>query len=298
MKIYDCTTFYDENFILDLRFNVLDKYVDKFVITESAYSHSGNKKKFNFDISKFKKFEKKIIYIKIDNEPQNILYSIKNGIKTEDEKNIRQNSINRISYQRNMLYKGLIDAKDDDLILYSDNDEIPNLENFNKYNFKNEIFHFNQKLFYYKLNLFCNRYEWFGTKGCKKKNLINFDWLRNIKPKKYSFYRLDTFFSKTKNRNTVIINDGGWHFTQLKIPSKIYEKFNNDEEHYQYKKAGIKLSDIEDYVKRKVIIYDHKAKSSDFKFDKEFKLITVGIDEMPIYVKKNQALYKDWLVYE
>ena len=295
MKIFDCITFYDENFILDLRFNILDKFVDRFVITESAYSHSGIKKKFNFDFSKFEKFKEKIIYIKIEEEPTDLIYKIVDGKKIEEEKDARSNSIKRIKYQRNKIIDGLNEADDDDLIFYSDNDEIPNLDNFDKSKVNNEIIIFKQKLFYYKFNLFCDRYQWFGTKGCKKKNLINFDWLRNTKAKKYPFYRIDTFFSKTKFINIRIVNDGGWHFTQLKTPAQIFDKFNNDEEHYQYKEAGIKLSHIEDYVKRKVIIYNHKAKSSDFKLGEEFKLITLDINQMPIYIQKNKAKYKDWL---
>ena len=50
MKIYDCFQFLDEEMLLDLRLNIMDKYVDKFVITEAKYSHSGEKKKLNFDL--------------------------------------------------------------------------------------------------------------------------------------------------------------------------------------------------------------------------------------------------------
>ena len=63
MKIFDCTLFYDENLILDLRLNILNNYVDKFVISESRYTHSGKKKKLNFDINNFSKFKEKIIYL-------------------------------------------------------------------------------------------------------------------------------------------------------------------------------------------------------------------------------------------
>ena len=59
MKIFDCTTFYNENLMLEVRFNILDQYVDKFVVAEAKYSHSGEKKKLNFDIKKFSKFKKK-----------------------------------------------------------------------------------------------------------------------------------------------------------------------------------------------------------------------------------------------
>ncbi len=62
MKIYDCTTFYSEHMMMDVRFNILDKHVHKFVVIESLFSHSGAKKKLNFDINNYPKFKDKIIY--------------------------------------------------------------------------------------------------------------------------------------------------------------------------------------------------------------------------------------------
>ena len=53
MKIYDCFMFFDEEMLLDLRLNIMDKYIDKFVITEATYTHSGQPKKLIFDINKF-----------------------------------------------------------------------------------------------------------------------------------------------------------------------------------------------------------------------------------------------------
>ena len=296
MRIFDCTTFYDENFILNVRFNILDQFVDKFVICESAYSHSGKKKKFNFDISKFEKFKHKIIYLKIDHEPKNLVYKSTNNENTkENTKDVRINAIKRIAYQRNFLKEGIVDASNNDLIFYSDNDEIPRLNDANLDKIQNKLIFFKQKLFYYKFNLFCDRYDWHGTKGCKKKDLIDFEWLRNIKTKKYNFYRLDTIFSKTKYTDVKIINDGGWHFSQLKKIDDIYSKLTNSEDHQEFKDTGKKISDIEDLVNRKVILYDHKAKSSDFKFGKEFKLETIGLDEMPDYIKKNKDQFREWI---
>ena len=296
MRIFDCTTFYDENFILDVRFNILDQFVDKFVICESAYSHSGKKKKFNFDISKFEKFKHKIIYLKIDHEPKNLIYkSSNNEDAKENTKDVRINAIKRIAYQRNFLKEGIVDASNNDLIFYSDNDEIPKLNDANLDKIQNKLIFFKQKLFYYKFNLFCDRYDWYGTKGCKKKDLIDFEWLRNTKTKKYNFYRLDTIFSKTKYTDVKIINDGGWHFSQLKKIDDIYSKLTNSEDHQEFKDTGKKISDIEDLVNRKVILYDHKAKSSDFKFGKEFKLETIGLQEMPYYIKKNKDQFREWI---
>ena len=296
MRIFDCTTFYDENFILDVRFNILDPFVDKFVICESAFSHSGKKKKFNFDISKFEKFKHKIIYLKIDHEPNNLIYNLSNnkGI-IEDKANARINAIKRIAYQRNFLKEGISDASKNDLIFYSDNDEIPKLNDANLSTTTNKLIFFKQKLFYYKFNLFCDRYDWYGSKACKKKDLIDFEWLRNTKTKKYNFFRLDTFFSKTKYMDVKIINDGGWHFSQLKKIDDIYAKLTNSEDHQEFKEAGKKISDIEDLVKRKVILYDHKAKSSQFKFGQEFKLETISLENMPKYIQNNKEQFKDWL---
>ena len=299
MRIFDCTTFYDENFILDVRFNVLDPFVDKFVICESAFSHSGRKKKFNFNIANFEKFKHKIIYLKIDHEPKNLIYQTSDNENiNEDSSFARINAINRIAYQRNFLKEGIVDASENDLIFYSDNDEIPKLDDANLNTINNKLIFFKQKLFYYKFNLLCDRYEWFGTKACKKKDLINFEWLRNTKTKKYNFLRFDTFFSKTKYTDVKIINDGGWHFSQLKKIDDIYSKLTNSEDHQEFKETGKSMSDIEDLVKRKVILYDHKAKSSEFKFGTEFKLQTVGLANMPKYIQKNKEQFKEWIDVE
>ena len=294
MKIFDCTTYYNENLMLEVRFNILNKYIDKFVIVEAKYSHSGEKKKLNFNINTFAEFKKKIIYLTIDNEPENIVYQKKNNTFFENETDKRTNSIKRINYQRDRLIDGLADAEDNDYILYSDDDEIPNLENFNFKKNKNKILIFKQKLFYYKFNLFFDRISWFGTKGCKKKDLLSLSWLRDVKSKRYSIYRLDTIFSKIKYMNIKIIENGGWHFSQLKTPKDIEIKLLNGEQHAEFKQSGKNLEYITDLVKRKSIDYDHKAKSKDYKYSNKFKLKTVSIDNMPLYLKKNIHKYSEW----
>ena len=77
MRIFDCTTYFNEDLMLEVRFNILNKYVDKFVVVESRYSHSGEKKKLNFDIDRFPEFRKKIIYKIVDEEPKDIIYKKK-----------------------------------------------------------------------------------------------------------------------------------------------------------------------------------------------------------------------------
>ena len=73
MKIFDCTTFYNEKMMMDVRFNILNEYVSKFIVVESLYSHSGEKKKLNFEINDYPKFKEKIRYIVIEEEPEGIL---------------------------------------------------------------------------------------------------------------------------------------------------------------------------------------------------------------------------------
>ena len=196
MKIFDCTLFYDEDMILEIRLNMLNKYVDKFVISESKYTHSGEKKKLNFDINKFPEFKKKIIYVPIEDESDGLIYEKEDNGFSEKPVNRRVNSVKRIAYQRNKLMEGLSEANDNDFIFYSDNDEMPNFANFDFEANKDKIVMFKQKLFYYKFNLFCDLVDWYGTKGCKKKNLISFEWLRQIKPKNIHLLDLIQFFQK------------------------------------------------------------------------------------------------------
>ena len=220
MKIYDCTTFYSEHMMLDVRFNILDEHVHKFVVVESLYSHSGEKKNLNFDINNYPKFKDKIIYLVIDHEPRDLIEV--NSNTTQQQKRI--NSLKRIELSYDYMKNAIDSALDDDLIILSDNDEIPNLrsEQFKKDN--NKILIFEQLFFYYKFNLLYDRMSWFGSKACKKKYLKSFSWLRNQKNKKYPFWRVDTYFSKLKNMNLEIINDGGWHFTNIKSPIDLLTK--------------------------------------------------------------------------
>tara|TARA_Y100000590_G_scaffold391181_1_gene467602 strand:+ start:1475 stop:1981 length:507 start_codon:yes stop_codon:yes gene_type:complete len=166
MKIFDCTTYYSEDLMLDVRFNVLNENVHKFIIVESTYSHSGERKKLNFDINNFKKFKDKIIYLVIENEPE--------GIQSSNQKKIsssvkRMNSIKRIEQSYNFMSKGITQADDNDLIIISDNDEIPNLRSDQFKKNKKDIIIFKQLFFYYKFNLYYDLIPWYGSKACKKK---------------------------------------------------------------------------------------------------------------------------------
>ena len=208
--------YYDEDLLLDIRLNSLEKFVKKFVITEATYTHNGENKKLNFDINKFNKFKDKIIYIVVDKQPSNILELKNEDTKEKTGEKLILNGMARDYFQRENLAKGLEDAKDEDLILISDLDEIPNLENLNFKNIKNNIIIFEQKIFYYKLNLLYDNFLWQGTRAIKNKNFLSPQWLRNIKSKKYPMWRIYTNFLKKKYSDLMLVKNGGWHFTCLK----------------------------------------------------------------------------------
>ena len=139
MNIYDCFMYFDEDLLLDIRLNYLNKFVKKFVITEANYTHNGNKKKLNFDVNKFRKFKDKIIYIVVDKEPKNIIKLSRGENEEKRGEKLILNGMARDYYQRECIQKGLNQALEDDIILISDLDEIPNLNNFDFTQIKNKI---------------------------------------------------------------------------------------------------------------------------------------------------------------
>ena len=160
--------FFDEEMLLDIRLNTLDKFVDKFVIVESLYTHSGNEKKLIFDINKYSKFKSKINYIITKDIPSGIEQISKDDSLVDITNKEIMNALRRENFQRNEINKGLINTNDNDWIIISDLDEIPNLHNINFKSIKEKIIFFKQKVFYYKLNLELKTLRWIGSKACKK----------------------------------------------------------------------------------------------------------------------------------
>ena len=292
MRIFDCTTFYSEHLMMDIRFNILNEFVEKFIVCESTYSHSGKKKNLNFDINNYPKFKDKISYIVIDEEPQNIIGD-KNGLAKPFEK--RSDSLKRIELSYDYMIKALSNVNENDLIILSDNDEIPNLNSKQFKNSKKDILIFKQLFFYYKFNLLYDLIPWYGSKAAKKKKLLSMSRLRNLKNKKYPFWRIDTLFTELKKINLKIIDNGGWHFTNLKTPNEIYEKFKNFGHHNEFEASGITIEKIKEKISNKEIFYDHFAdKSSSFKWDSNYKLKKADKNLLPIYLNDNRENLKDW----
>jgi|TARA_B110000046_G_C12934957_1_gene373161 beta-1,4-mannosyl-glycoprotein beta-1,4-N-acetylglucosaminyltransferase len=287
--------YFDEEQILELRLNVLDEKVDFFVIVESIYNHRGDKRDLLFNKNKFLKFSKKIIYLVSEEIPKNVEPINENEDKKEKDRKYIMNAIYRENAQRNLISKGIKNANKDDLIMISDVDEIPKLESLDLKSIKNEIFIFKQHMFHYKYNLVLPNFKWTGTKAIKKKNLISPQWLRNIKDKKYPYYRIDIIFSKKKYTNLKIIDDGGWHFTNIKTPKMIRHKFKSYLHHFEFDQTNLVESDIENFIKKKQAIYNLKVDKRGNKVGNGETLDNFDIKKLPIYIQYNLEKYKDWI---
>ena len=295
MKIYDCFMFFDEEMLLDLRLNIMDKYVDKFVITEATYMHNGKKKELIFDINKFSKFKDKIIYIIVDTPPPDLL-----NINDSDDidlvgNKLTLNGYKRDNYQREMAKKVLNNVESDDWIIINDIDEIPNLENFDFRKIKNKLVIFKQQMFFYKFNLLYPSTPWFGSKATQKKNFISPQWLRNVRQKKYPFWRLDILFSRKKYNDIFFVNNGGWHFTNIKSAKDIEKKFLSYTHHHEFEESGLNINDLKKKIENKKVIYDHGADSRAYKWNSDTILKKTELSIMPEYLRKNKEKYSKWL---
>jgi len=288
--------FSDEKMLLDIRLNVLNDYVDQFVIIESKYKHNGDIKNKNFDINQYSKFKNKIKYIYLDEEPEGLVSISAEDDEDKKNKSLLHNTYVRENYQRDVIAKGILDAGPEDFIIVGDIDEIPNLKNLDFENKKNHLIIFRQKMFYYKLNLYYKELVWTGTRACLKKNLKSPQWLRNIKNKKYPIWRIDTLFAKNKYSNIIFINDGGWHFTNMKSPEEIFSKLNSFLHNVDFKLSGLNLDDIKKMVSQKKIMYDHFADQRKVdRWNSPVVLKPADITILPEYIIKNRDKFKDWL---
>jgi beta-1,4-mannosyl-glycoprotein beta-1,4-N-acetylglucosaminyltransferase len=136
---------------------------------------------------------------------------------------------------------------------------------------------------------------WTGTKGCKKKDLLDPQWLRNVKDRKYPFFRLDTFFSKNKYQSIKYINDGGWHFTNLKTAEEIKLKLKSYLHHREFDVNPLTVSQINEIINNKRAIYNLNVDKSEAKWGSGDKLEKFEIKKLPIYIQKNLNNFKEWI---
>ena len=295
MRIFDCFMYFDEEIVLDTRLNYLDQYVDYFVIIESCFTHRGDKRDLKFDIKKFEKFKDKIIYRVYDEIPEKIQEVYENDDEGTKSYKYIMNALYRENGQRNYISEGIKTAKDEDIILVSDVDEIPNLSIIDIKKIKERIILFKQDMFYYKFNLKLPNMEWTGTKACRKKNFISAQWLRNIKDRKYPFFRIDALFSDKKFISVNIVNNGGWHFSNIKNAEEIELKLKSYLHHREFDLEPLDTKGIKKIMQNKQAIYDLRVDKTVNKIGSGDKLEKYNIEKLPEVIKLNLNKYKEWL---
>lgn len=230
--VYDCIPFFNELDILKLRLNILDPVVDKFIIEEATVTFSGEPKELCFEKNKalFKEFLPKIEYIVVDDSPMDVTTHL------------------RDKFQKNALVRGLMEASEEDVIILSDVDEIPNPDTLRKIiaEFdKDKIYHFAQRMFYCFLNMEevsgsllsitgefpgVERKMWLGTKVFGKKS-IPANGIIELRE------------APTTAPNAVRVADGGWHFGYMgsrqesdvskrigtKVVAAAHQEYNNQD---------------------------------------------------------------------
>ena len=287
--------FFDEEMLLELRLNTLDKFIDKFIIVESTYTHSGKEKKLIFNINKYPKFKEKIDYIVVRDLPQGIEQIGNDDGNLEITNKEIMNALRRENFQRNTIKQGLINANDNDWIIISDLDEIPDLSNINFNSINKKIIFFKQKVFYYKLNLELKTLRWIGSKACKKKYLKSPQWLRNVKVKIYPKWRLDIIFSEKRYNSVFFLENGGWHFSFVKKPEDIEKKLKSYLHHREYDLDPLGIENIKNLIKSKAVIYDHRVDQTQYKFGGGQKLEKIDIKFLPEYIFSQKEKYLEWL---
>ncbi len=276
--VYDCFQFFNELDMLKIRLHVLSPIVDKFVISEATETFSGMKKPLYYEENKalFREFEDKIIHVVVDDTPEGYTHD-------------------RDTFQKNAVGRGLAGCTDEDIIIFSDLDEIPNPEKAkdiiekirrNENGAKDKVFHLAQRLFYCYLNMeevsgnllaYCGEFEgverkkWLGSKVCSYKvaKTMPLGELRWPKCKEFG----------------VRIEDGGWHFgymggsKEADVKKRVAEKVRSAA-HQEYNNKAV-LSEVDD-----------KIKDGEDIFGREAVFVQVPIDEsFPEYVRTHQAEY-------
>tara|TARA_X000000950_G_scaffold32556_1_gene35062 strand:- start:471 stop:1298 length:828 start_codon:yes stop_codon:yes gene_type:complete len=275
MKIYDCITYCGEDLLLKIRLETLYDDVDRFVIVEANKYFDGEKKPKFFDIKKFEKYKSKIDFYFIEDLPAH------NGKNIDYE-----------YFIKNQIKRGLRNLAAEDIVLFSDVDEIPNLKNKKFKEFDSAVFLTN--MYYYKFNIHVYSglkwsNKWPGTKSCKFKFFKSAIKLRELRVKNIAWWRFDQKIKRC------VIKNGGWHFSFLmhskKIRSKL-KRFSHEIEHvkqgsnYNFKDI-ININNIESRISNLIDPYERK----------DIKLKKVQLDNsFPKYIIENVEQLSDYIV--
>jgi beta-1,4-mannosyl-glycoprotein beta-1,4-N-acetylglucosaminyltransferase len=284
--IYDCFTFFNELELLKIRLNVLNDYVDRFVLVESTWTHAGKNKELHFEKNKhlFKEFLPKIEHIVVNDRPKLI-----------------ENSWTYERFQRNAIQRGLINLKENDRIIVSDVDEIPSPIAIQKFEENKSIVIFKQKMFYYYLNCInsgknANSYNWCGSVMAPVHIFKTPQDLRDISImhlgletgnwKSKIVFLLNWIKDKRLRSNKIKLADnGGWHFSYLGGTKRIIEKLEAFA-HQEY--------NLEKY-KNPIAIEQAISEGKDL-FGRGFGYKFIKLDQtFPEYIVLHQEEFKEFI---
>jgi len=276
--IYDCFTFFNELDLLELRLNVLNSVVDKFVIVEATKTHQFKDKILYYKENKerFKEFESKIIHIVVDKYPD--FWTNFRKTTTWDYEN----------HQRNQINKGLKTCKKNDVVIVSDLDEIPKPEMIAHYKDVQGV-----KIFEHYLSQFYINYRL--SKSNQKYPIVNregdFFWCGSVMMHFKDFISAQDarsyVFDSEKCKNSIFIPNSGWHFTYLGNIDHIVNKlkaFAHSEFNTEY------------YTNKQRIINSVKNKTDIFDRGELFEIVDIDSNDFPEFLKLNKDKYKDFIL--
>lgn len=253
VKIYDCFLFFNENDLLEIRLNELDKVVDYFVIVESNFTFSKKTKGFNLDLKRFEKFKDKIIYIQ-----DNVFLKSPNPWKAE-------------KHQRNELIKGLKNAKDNDLVLLTDLDEIPRqekiIEAFYIINYLNRKYvRLGMENYFYAFNNKCKNCALnYAPIFTTKQNITSMQDLRKV------------------SKEYVNIPNAGWHYSFLCSFEDMIKKIDS----YSHQEANKPPNNDIKFIEARI-----KDGKSNYSYcEEEFQIVKLNRKNCSKYLLKSQEKY-------
>lgn len=280
--IYDCFSFYNELDILRLRLNILNDFVDRFVIVEARFSHTGQPKALNFEANKhlFEDFLDKIDYIVVEDEPSASLQL------TDVERHWANENI-----QRNAIMRGLVNAKDNDLIIISDLDEIPNPNVFSQSLKDGDVVALRQYFFYYRLNMLN-----YVTPYWERSKMLTFGTLKNENT--YVGMKSNDALIESVNdgptatrirflRPTKVIKNGGWHFSYMGSANHILLKKKSIVDGEAVTRGKYSTSkDIEEIISKGLDVNDSGNR---------FFALPLSDVRLPDYIRSHQEEWRQYI---
>lgn len=266
VKIIDCFTFYNEFDMLSFRLEELNDYVDYFILVEANKTFAGNDKEFYFETNKNKytKFLDKIIHIKINDMPTDI------------------DAWGRESFQRNCINRGIekLNLDNDDVIIISDLDEIPNRLILK--DIKQSILIINK---IYKLSLMDLYYYNLTCKTDNKSSTSTLLTYKKFKENNCSAQNISRKYDEEKLQNY----HHGWHFSYFFDSSKIINKIQNFA-HQEYNNSLYtdkdiitdKISKCKDLFGRDNIKWKYVSINENKNLPKNYKLLLGGNNKLNV----------------